>query len=182
MLPLLNKLKSDESLMLAYQQGNVRAFEELYRRHKDGLFGFLYRSHVDLVAIEELAQETWMAVVNAAEHYRPSAKFRTFLYSIAHRKLVDLWRKNNVDVDAEQVVEEVAAEKQPHEQMDMAIDLLLALETLSKEQQQAYLLREEGFSRSEIAVMMETSEETIKSRLRYASNHLKRLLEVHYAR
>jgi RNA polymerase sigma-70 factor (ECF subfamily) len=61
------------------------------------------------------------------------------------------------------------------------MDLLLALESLSKEQQQAFLLKEEGFSRREIAVMTDSNEETIKSRILYASNHLKRILEVQYA-
>jgi RNA polymerase sigma-70 factor (ECF subfamily) len=61
------------------------------------------------------------------------------------------------------------------------MDLLLALETLSNKEQQAFLLREEGFSRKEIAVMTGSNEETIKSRIRYATAHLKRTLEVQYA-
>ena len=65
--------------------------------------------------------------------------------------------------------------------IDLSMDMLLALESRSKEQQQAFLLREEGFTRREIAVMTDTNEETIKSRIRYASAHLKRILEVQYA-
>ena len=65
--------------------------------------------------------------------------------------------------------------------IDLSMDLLLALETLSKDQQQAFLLRESGFSRTEIADVTGENEETIKSRLRYASNHLRKILEVHYA-
>jgi len=65
--------------------------------------------------------------------------------------------------------------------MELTMDLLQALESLSREQQQAYLLKEEGFSRREIAVMTDASEETVKSRIRYATNHLRRLLEVQYA-
>ncbi|MFT6957380.1 MAG: DNA-directed RNA polymerase specialized sigma24 family protein [Halieaceae bacterium] len=42
-LELLNRFKTDEALMLSYQSGDTRAFERLYRRHKDGLFAFLYR-------------------------------------------------------------------------------------------------------------------------------------------
>ena len=65
--------------------------------------------------------------------------------------------------------------------IDLSMDLLLALESLSKDQQQAFLLKESGFSRTEIARVTGANEETIKSRLRYATGHLQRTLEVHYA-
>lgn len=189
MLKFLKHSATDESLMLKYQRGDSAAFEILYRRHKDALFAFLYRSHVDLQAIEEIAQETWLAVIDAAARYRPSAKFRTYLYAIAHRKLVDFWRRNKLDrvtdrtdTDGETLVEKVPGPgKLESGSIDLSMDLLLALESLSKEQQQAFLLREEGFSRAEIAVMTGANEETIKSRLRYATRHLQRLLEVQYA-
>ncbi len=175
--------------MLSYQHGDSRAFEKLYRRHKDPLYAFLYRSHVDLAVIEEIAQETWIAVINAAANYQPSAKFRTYLYAIAHRKLVDFWRANKydkitdrVDAEGESLVDQIAdANASTAASIDLSMDLLLALETLSKDQQQAFLLRESGFSRTEIADVTGENEETIKSRLRYASNHLRKILEVHYA-
>lgn len=189
MRKVLHNLSNDESLMLKFQRGDSTAFEVLYDRHKNSLFGFLHRSHVDLSVIEEIAQETWMAVINAAENYRPSARFRTYLFAIAHRKLVDYWRRSKQEQGVERVDEKGAPlvdalEGQPGnwtDSVDLSMDLLLALESLSREQQQAYLLKEEGFSRSEIAIMMDANEETIKSRIRYATAHLKKLLEVQYA-
>ncbi len=189
MLKALHKLASDESLYQKFARGDGDAFETLYHRHKDGLFAYLYRSHVDLTAIEEIAQETWLAVVDSARSYRASAKFRTYLFAIAHRKLVDFWRRNgheNVmvreDARGQSAVEGLhAGSYGSPSNAELSMDLLLALESLSKEQQQAYLLKEEGFSRREIAVMMDSNEETIKSRIRYAQNHLRRLLEVQYA-
>lgn len=175
--------------MLKYQQGDSRAFEILYSRHKDPLYAFLYRSHLDLSVIEEIAQETWMAVINSIANYLPSAKFKTYLYAIAHRKLVDFWRKNKSDsrMDrvnplGEPVVDTLADRKSDTgNSTELSMDLLLALESLNKEQQQAFLLRESGFSRTEIARVTGANEETIKSRLRYATAHLRRILEVQYA-
>ncbi len=175
--------------MLKYQRGDSSAFEKLYRRHKDPLYAYLYRSHVELAIIEEIAQETWMAVVNSASRYRPTAKFKTYLYAIAHRKLVDFWRKNEiervvdrVDENGEMIVEKVAGpSKLTSSSVDLSMDLLLALESLSKDQQQAFLLKEEGFSRQEIAIMTGSNEETIKSRIRHATGNLRRILEVQYA-
>lgn len=189
MLNILNSRSSDEALMLKYQRGDSSAFDTLYARHKDKLFAFLYRSHVDLSAIEEIAQETWLAVIRSSQNYRETAKFRTYLYAIAHRKLVDFWRRNrhgmiedSIDDQGRDLVDQQADPMQPaSDAVDLSMDLLLALESLSKEQQQAFLLREEGFTRSEIAVMTESNEETIKSRIRYATNHLKRMLKVTYA-
>lgn len=189
MLNTLHKLTSDESLYVKFARGNARAFEVLYQRHKDGLFGFLYRSHLDLQVVEEIAQDTWLAVIDSALEYRGSAKFRTFLFAIAHRKLVDHWRRNShesamvsQDADGEPISDTLpGGTAGTPANMELTMDLLQALESLSREQQQAYLLKEEGFSRREIAVMTDASEETVKSRIRYATNHLRRLLEVQYA-
>lgn len=189
MLEFLGKQVSDESLMLKYQRGDSRAFEKLYSRHKDPLYAYLYRSHVDLPVIEEIAQETWMAIINSVANYLPTAKFKTYLYAIAHRKLIDFWRKNKydklidrVDETGEQLVESLPDRKSnTGNSIDLSMDLLLALESLNKEQQQAFLLKESGFSRTEIAHVTGSNEETIKSRLRYATAHLRRTLEVQYA-
>lgn len=189
MLRTLHKLSSDESLYVKFARGNTGAFEALYQRHKDGLFAYLFRSRLERQVIEEVAQETWLAVIDSARDYKQSAKFRTFLFAIAHRKLVDHWRRSSRD--GEMVREDARGQAVTDNlksgsagtpgNMELTMDLLQALESLSKEQQQAYLLKEEGFSRKEIAVMTGTSEETIKSRIRYANNHLRRLLEVQYA-
>lgn len=189
MLEFPGKKVSDESLMLKYQRGDSRAFEKLYARHKDELYAYLYRSHVDLAVIEEIAQETWIAVIKSIANYLPSAKFRTYLYAIAHRKLVDFWRKNKyeklvdrVDESGEQLVESLEDRRSnTNNSIDLSMDLLLALESLNKDQQQAFLLKESGFSRIEIARVTGSNEETIKSRIRYATTHLRQSLEVQYA-
>jgi len=189
MLRTLHKFTSDESLYVKFAKGSASAFEALYQRHKDGLFAYLYRSRLDRQVIEEIAQDTWLAIIDSAQDYKGTAKFRTFLFAIAHRKLVDYWRRNGnenamlrEDTNGQPVTDSLSsgAAGTP-ENMELTMDLLQALESLSREQQQAYLLKEEGFSRKEIAVMTGTSEETIKSRIRYANNHLRRLLEVQYA-
>jgi RNA polymerase sigma-70 factor (ECF subfamily) len=189
MLKALHRLASDESLYLKYARGDATAFEVIYGRHKNGLFAYLYRSRIDRSALEEIAQETWLAIIDAAQDYQGTAKFRTFLFAIAHRKLVDHWRRNSYenvmvteDANGDPIVDrlEGTAADTP-DNTELTIDLLQALESLSKDQQQAYLLKEEGFSRKEIAVMTGCNEETVKSRIRYASNHLRRLLEVQYA-
>ena len=88
----------DEQLMLAYREGDAGAFEELYRRHKGGLFRFVLRSVRERAVAEELYQEIWMRAIEARGRYEVQAKFTTWLYTIAHNRLVDHWRKKGLAV------------------------------------------------------------------------------------
>src|SRR5258708_38023668 len=87
---------SDEQLMLAYAGGDAGAFEALYARHKGALFRFVLRSVKARGEAEELFQEIWMRAIEARGRYAPQAKFSTWLYTIAHNRLVDHWRANGL--------------------------------------------------------------------------------------
>jgi RNA polymerase sigma-70 factor (ECF subfamily) len=83
---------SDEELMVAFSHGSGDAFDELFLRYKQPLFGFFRRRVADVAQAEELAQESFIAVIRASSRYQPSALFRTYLYAIglkilgAHRR------------------------------------------------------------------------------------------------
>lgn len=176
MRDLLRRLQSDESLMLAYRRGDVAAFEHLYQRHKDGLFTFLFRQCQEAAVVEELAQEAWVAVVNAADRYRPEARFRTWLYQIGRNKLADHWRRQEQRAaapvyEAEQTCCHEAPDCEPLEEQ-----VLRAVGRLPREQKDTLLLLEQGFSHREIAGITGSNEETVKSRLRYARKHLRQQL------
>src|SRR5258708_20247417 len=83
---------SDEQLMLAYAGGDAAAFETLYARHKGPLFRFVLRSVKARGEAEELFQDVWMRAIEARARYAPQAKFTTWLYTIAHNRIVDHWR------------------------------------------------------------------------------------------
>jgi len=86
----------DEQLMLAYREGDAGAFEQLYQRHKGRLFRFVLRSIRDRAIAEELYQEIWMRAIEARGRYEVQAKFTTWIYTIAHHRLVDHWRKKGL--------------------------------------------------------------------------------------
>ena len=175
MQDLLYRLRSDEALMLAYQRGNAAAFECLYRRHKDGLFAFLYRSCPRRDRVEELAQETWMGVVKAAPSYEPKARFRTWLYQIAHNRLVDLWRREPPELHSPVMPEAIAATDNDISELQ-AEQLLRTIGRLPAEQRDSLLLQQQGFSKREVAEITGVGEETVKSRLRYARRQLRAIL------
>jgi RNA polymerase sigma-70 factor (ECF subfamily) len=160
----------DEELMLAYRDGDAGAFETLYARHRGALYRFVLRSLRDRSVAEELFQEAWIRVIEARERYRPSARFKTWLYTIAHNLLVDHWRRKGLTLV--QSDEEAVSSDNPADQAEAREGLarfLQALEGLPPAQREAFLLHEEGgMSVAEIAAATGSNEEAAKSRLRYA--------------
>ena len=174
---------SDEQLMLAYAGGDAGAFEALYGKHKGGLYRFVLRSVKGHAEAEELFQDVWMRVIEAAGRYTPQAKFSTWLYTIAHHRLVDHWRAKglavvSLDDDGASIPEPVAApSSEPHriaEARDTLDRLAAAIAALPLAQREAFLLHHESdMTAAEIAAATGTNEEAAKSRLRYAMNKLR---------
>lgn len=167
----------DEALMLAYREGDAGAFETLYKRHRGALYRFMLRSIRNRGTAEELFQEAWIRVIEARGRYAASARFTTWLYTIAHNLLVDHWRRKGltlVELDAD------SAGAAPHdparqaEARESLARLMRALEALPPAQREAFLLHEEaGLTVAEIAAVTGAGEEAAKSRLRYAMAKLK---------
>jgi RNA polymerase sigma factor (sigma-70 family) len=181
---------SDESLMLRYAAGELAAFDLLYERHELRLWRFVFRSAPTRAIAEELMQEVWFAVAREAGRYQPSARFTTWLFTIARNRLIDQRRATrpelSMDVaqadgialrdtlpDATIVTPDAAVEA--GEQVDAIIG---AVNQLPPEQREVFLLQADGdLSLEEIATVTGSSFETAKSRLRYARNKLRSLLQ-----
>jgi len=174
------------SLLRAYAGGDTSAFEVLYKRHKDGLFNFIYRSVARQAVAEEIAQEVWLSLIKASATYKPgAATFRTWLYSIARNKIVDFFRRAANHHYSSDLVDEPPADKHQllHatasdvEQNLLVNQLFKALEQLPEEQREAFILQQEGFTAKEIADITGASKEAVKSRLRYAKTTTRARLE-----
>jgi len=163
--------------MLAYRDGDAGAFETLYARHRGALYRFMLRSLKDRGTAEELFQEAWIRVIEARTRYAASARFTTWLYTIAHNLLVDHWRRKGLTLVELNEDTEGASPDNPARQAEAREALarfLRALEALPPAQREAFLLHEEaGLSVAEIAVAIGCNEEAAKSRLRYAMAKLK---------
>ena len=83
----------DAALMLAFQQGDEGAFRTLFERHARAMFGFCHHFVRDAARAEELAQDVFVNLYRARDRYRPSARFKTFLYRVASNAIVDQVRR-----------------------------------------------------------------------------------------
>ncbi|MGB8241920.1 MAG: sigma-70 family RNA polymerase sigma factor [Azonexus sp.] len=128
-----------------------------------------------------------LKVINARADYEPLAKFSTWLYRIAHHRLIDHYRqyaRNGADlldggIDPDELpAADSANPARQFERSDLASRLTLALEALPAPQREAFLLAEEGgLSLEQIAAATATGRETVKSRLRYAVGKLRHSLQ-----
>jgi RNA polymerase sigma-70 factor (ECF subfamily) len=171
----------DEQLMLAYRQGDAGAFETLYARHKGPLFRFVLRSVKERALAEEFYQEIWMRVIEARGRYSVQAKFTTWLYTIAHHRLADHWRRRGlqlVEADAADAPAPRTYEPEPRAEGRQDLQrLAAALAALPELQRETFLLHEEaGMTLAEIAAATGATQEAAKSRLRYALARLREAL------
>ena len=172
----------DSALMLRYGDGDVAAFETLYRRHKDSLYRYLWRLCMHPDTADDVFQETWGKIIKARNNYRPTAKFTTFLFRVAHNCFIDYLRRNrrhdnSADVDPDTRSDTDNEPEDITEQILARRRLIQALNTLPAEQRNVFLLFEEsGLSIDEIAKVTDVNRETAKSRLRYAVTKLKSCL------
>ncbi|MGB5440180.1 MAG: sigma-70 family RNA polymerase sigma factor [Gammaproteobacteria bacterium] len=172
---------SDEDLMLRYAGGDADAFQALYENHRGGLYRYFLRQSNPSVA-EELFQDVWARVISSRKHYRPTAAFNTWLYTLAHNRLIDHWRREGrspVEAGDADEAQQLITDGRPGPQRladlrDCLEQLLQLVAALPDVQRQAFLLRHEaGMSLAEIAGAMSSGAETAKSRLRYAMQRLR---------
>jgi RNA polymerase sigma-70 factor (ECF subfamily) len=185
---------ADESLMLRYRAGDVRAFEVLVTRHRKPVYNFILRFVRDPAQAEDLLQETFLRLIKSVDAYEQQAKFTTFLYTIArnlcvdasrrgkHRRATSLDGPSSRDEDSAPLVERVAADQAAVDRRvignQLASRIQAAVDALPEDQREIFLLREvSDLQFNEIARVVGCSENTVKSRMRYALEKLREALE-----
>lgn len=173
--------------MLRYTAGDVGAFEILLGRHETKILNFVYRSVGERARAEEITQDVFLKVVRAADKYKKSAKFTTWLYTIARNACIDESRRRSkrrtMSLDAPMRADELGgatfldAVKDPKARggtagiarAEFRERLLEGLQALPDEQREVFVLRHyDGMRFVDIARMFDISENTVKSRMRYA--------------
>lgn len=186
---------SDESLMLRFAAGENACFEELVRRYQGPMLSFIGRRIKPRARAEELLQEVFVRVVKSRQRYTVQSKFRTWLYTIARNICVDEVRRRS---RRPQTIPNSGPQDHKGDERPRGVDTLksaahspeskaqdqeilarieLALDTLPEEQREVFVLRQiQGLSFAEIAEVVEVSQNTVKSRMRYALEKIRVLL------
>ena len=173
----------DSALMLRYKDGDVAAFETLYRRHNDALYRYLLRLSRHPDTADDVFQEVWGKIIKARGKYRPTAKFTTFLYRVAYNCFIDYLRRNKrhthrLTAEADHQPDPGDAPELQAERSLARRRLHAALLDLPDEQRDVFLLHEEaGLSLDQIAAVTDANRETVKSRLRYAVSKLRAAID-----
>lgn len=164
--------------MERFRDGHAASFERLYDRHRGPLYRYFARQAAK-DNVDDLFQETWLRLIRGKARYRPEAPFRAYLYQIAHSVLVDHYRRHghasrpqpNPSLDP---IDTSAGPADDYDAGLLRSAFVAALDSLPGEQCEAFLLHEEaGLTLEQIAEVVGTGRETIKSRLRYATRRLR---------
>jgi RNA polymerase sigma-70 factor (ECF subfamily) len=154
-----------------------QALSSLFDLHSNKLYYFLLVMS-DAATAEDIAQKVWVTVIEKRHQFVNADNFQAWLFTIARRALIDEFRRNaRIDYDSDVV------SKVPSDNIDVsetltkseAIHSLLC--ALPLKQKEALSLQLEGFSLEQISAICHVPRETIKTRLRYARDTLKKMTE-----
>ena len=169
---------SEKELIKNLKNGKETAYREVIDLYGDQLFRTCYLILRDVEDAEDVVQETLIRVFRNIKNFKGASKLYTWIYQIALNLSRDILRKK---VDFFSLEDELLGEEDPHFHMENEIDRellkkeLKALNPIYNEVLVLFYLRD--FSIKEIAIILETSEGTIKSRLSRGRKILKTALE-----
>ena len=184
--PLSSDPRNDERLMDAYRNGDPSAFDELFARHRGPLFTFLLQQTGSRAAAEDLFQEVFLRVIKRRDDYHSSGRFRAWLFTIAYNALTDSRRRAGARADTtvgDGELQEQASQSDRGDPVagsqarELRERIAAALMHLPAEQRDVFLLRERaGLDFKQIAATTGDRLATVKSRMRYALEGLRRRL------
>ncbi len=188
------KKLTDQEIVVLARQGREAAYRELIGRYQRPVFSLIYRLVRDREKSEDLAQETFIKVLNALDRYDPSYKFSSWIFKIAHNTSLDHLRKKepqtlsldgspHAETAAEQeasVIQALSTEETPEDyaaSRELGATLEQAIGKLRPEYRTAIVMcHVEGRPYEEIAEIMGVPLGTIKTYIHRARNELKKEL------
>ena len=181
---------TDEELILAFQNGDRNAFNQIVERYKDKLTNFLYRFTYDIDSAQDLAQDTLLKVYIKKDSYKEIAKFSTWIYTIASNlaktELRKIKRRKTYTIsalstdDREFVIHQSDAESFEDEEDTLVSGKILqkCLNNLDNEFKNIIILRDiQELSYDEISKILKIPLGTVKSRINRGRFKLKDLLK-----
>ena len=165
-------MTTDEALMLQVRGGSRDAFESLFERYRGPVWRFFRRRTAEAARAEELAQDTFVAVLQGSARYEPRASFRSYLFGVAYN-ILQADRRKTRSVEPLDAEPQAPATPDPDEVMWVR----QALAQIDAGDREILMLREyEQLSYQEIADLRRLPLNTVRSRLFRARMALKSML------
>ncbi|MGB9736426.1 MAG: RNA polymerase sigma factor [bacterium] len=168
-------MDDDTRTMLKLKDGDRSAFDELYNRFKIRVYNYILRSLGNVYMAEDLTQEVFVRMYIYAKNYEPTAKFSTWLFTIATNLIINEYHKMHDTelVESDNVQDGKPSIEEDIIQKDTEHRLLELINKLPKNQRAAIILRSyEGMDYQEIATVLKVSEKAVKSLLSRARERL----------
>ena len=185
----------DADVVALAQEGREVAYRELIRRYERPVFSLVFRMVRDRATAEDLAQETFIKVLNNIEKYVPEFKFSSWLFKIANNLAIDHLRRRHIqtvsmdgapDATTASQIEATSFELASHgesaleelEAKELGTAIEQAISALRPEYRSCIMLRHvEGRSYEEIAATLDLPLGTVKTYIHRARHELRKALE-----
>lgn len=166
--------------MLAVGEGDLKAFEELVRRHQTWAWGVAYRFLGHRQESEDVVQDAFLRLLEASGRYQPTSSLKTYFYQIIARLCLDRTKKKQPryldaapDVPASTL--DAPGEMERSQQADA---VRAALDALAPQQRMAVVLRYyEGLGYQDIALALETTPKAVERLLARGRDRLQVILK-----
>ena len=192
---MINKETEDRDLILAYVEGNEKAFEILVMRHKNKIHRFIYMKLRDQDLTEDIFQETFIKVINTIKlgSYNEEGKFLPWVLRIAHNLVIDHFRRtarvkmisesssktSDFNIFSVLKIEDDSIE-QTMMKGELASQMVELVEFLPANQREVLKMRLfQDLSFQDISEKENISINTALGRMRYALINLRKLIEKH---
>jgi len=178
----------DAELMVAFQQGDGTAFEQLLDKYHRPIVNFIYKIVNNAAEAEELAQEVFLRIYRSRQRYQPRARFAAWIYRIAtnvsykeagRKHRMRLWSRNNNSHEETLPVEEVVRDPAPDAEgrlisSELGDVIRRAIGLLPRKEKVALILRRyEELSYREIAEIMDCTEAAVKTYIHRGKLHVR---------
>lgn len=194
MVPTPSDQTRDQDLIEAYLRGDPKAFGTLFQRHKRGIYLLVQQHFPNPEKAEEVFQEVFMKILERLERFQASGSFRAWIYTLCRNHCIDRLRyygrrpeypESSFGDPEDGQPGAISKEPSPLAPADeraygreLSEQIRKALQKLPEDQRETFLLKElGGLTFEEIGQAMGVSVNTVKSRMRYALEHLRRILK-----
>ena len=161
-------MKTDEQLMEIYLDGDLQAFEELYRRYKNRVYGFLAKK-VDSSQQDDVFQLVFMKLHEKKHLFKSEYRFSPWFFTLIKNTIIDHYRKNRVKH------EELTIDPVYEDQDETSTEEISSLHLDENQQRLLYLKFVEGYGYKELEEEFKTSAATLRKRVSRLITNLRNL-------